>query len=74
VGEIVVTDYSVMHGDAVLEVTVIGRPGGQVEVSASATGLGTDQLKKVIGKFFGDFDQAYADWVRERIIDQPVVE
>lgn len=74
VGEIVVTDYSVMRGDAVLNVTVIGWPDDRVEVNASATGLGADQQKKVIGKFLGDFDQAYADWVKERMIDRPAVE
>lgn len=74
VGEIVVTDYSVMRGDAVLNVTVIGRPDARVEVNASATGLGADQQRKVIGQFLGDFDHAYADWVKERMIDPPPVE
>jgi hypothetical protein len=73
-GEIVVTDYSVMRGDAVLKVAIIGWPDGRVEVNASATGLGADQQRKTVGKFLGDFDQAYADWVNERMIDRPAVE
>ena len=72
--QIIVTHYSIMHGDAVLEVTVTDRPGGLVEVSASVTGSGTYQLKKVLGKFFADFDRAYADWFSARVIEQPAVE
>jgi hypothetical protein len=73
-GEIVVTDYSVMRGDAVLKVTVIGWPDGRVEVNASATGLGANQQRKAVGKFLGDFDQAYADWVKEQRMDRRAVE
>ena len=73
-GEIVVTDYSVMRGDAVLKVAIIGWPDDRVEVNASATGLGANQQRKAVGKFLGDFDQAYADWVKEHRMDRRAVE
>jgi hypothetical protein len=73
-GEIAVTDYSVMRGDAVLKVAVIGWPDDRVEVNASATGLGADQQRKAVGKFLGDFDQAYADWVKEQRMHRRAVE
>jgi hypothetical protein len=73
-GEVVVTDYSVMRGDAVLKVTVIGWPDDRVEVNASATGLVANQQRTAVGKFLGDFDQVYADWVKEKMSDRPAVE
>ncbi len=68
-GEIVVTDYSVMRGDAVLKIVIIGWPDDRVEVNASATGLGANQQRKTVGKFLGDFDHAYADWVNEQRLE-----
>jgi hypothetical protein len=79
-GEIVVTDYSVssvysvVRGDVVLKVAVIGWPDDRVEVNASATGLWANQQRKAVGKFLGDFDQAYADWVKEQRMDRRAVE
>lgn len=64
-GEIAVTVYSVMRGDAVLKITIIGWPDDRVEVNASATGLGASQQRNAIAKFLGAFDRAYADWVIE---------
>jgi hypothetical protein len=73
-GEIVVTDYSVMSGDAVLKIAVIGWPDDRVEVNASTTGLGADQQRKAVGKFLDDFDQAYVDWVKEQRMNRRAVE
>jgi hypothetical protein len=73
-GEIVVTNYSVMRGDAELKVTVIGSPDDRVEVNASAIGLGANQQRKVVDKFLGDFDQAYADWAKEQRTNRRAVE
>jgi hypothetical protein len=67
VGQISVTDYSLLRGDAVLEVTVAGRPDGMVDVNASATGLGPDRTKKRIRRFLLDFDTAYNHWARENV-------
>ena len=64
-GEIVVTVYSVMRGDAELKITIIGWPDDRVDVNASATGLGASQQRSAITKFLGAFDQTYADWVIE---------
>ncbi len=64
-GEIAVTVYSVMRGDAVLKITIIGWPDDRVEVNASATGLGASQQRNAIAKFLGAFDRAYADWAIE---------
>jgi len=69
-GEVVVTDYSVLRGDAELKIAVTGWPDDRVDVSASATGLGTGQQRMVIGKFLDDFDQTYADWVKEQKLYQ----
>ena len=71
VGQISVTDYSMMRGDAVLQVSVTGRPDGVVDVSASATGLGADRLKIEVERFLLDFDTAYNSWARERIPSHP---
>ena len=73
-GEIVITDYSVMRGDAVLKVAIIGWPDDRVEVNASATGLGANQQRMAVGKFLGDFDQVYADWVKEQRMERRAVE
>ena len=67
-GQIVVTIHSVIRGDAVLKIAILGWPDDRVEVDASATGLGSDQQRKAIGRFLSDFDQAYADWVKEQRI------
>lgn len=64
VGQISVTDYSLMHGDAVLQVTVTGRPNGTVDVSASATGLGANRTKAALERFLQDFDQTYRHWTK----------
>jgi hypothetical protein len=73
-GEIVVTDYSFMRGDAELKVTVIGWPDDRVEVNASAIGLGANQQRMVVDKFLGAFDQAYADRVKEQRMNRREVE
>jgi hypothetical protein len=73
-GQIVVTDYSIIRGDAVLKVAIIGWPDDRVEVNASATGLVANEQRKTVAKFLGDFDLAYADWVKERMTDRPSVQ
>jgi len=59
-----------LRGDAELKIAVTGWPDDRVDVSASATGLGTGQQRMVIGKFLDDFDQTYADWVKEQKLYQ----
>jgi len=65
-GDIEVTDYSVMGGDAVLTVTLLGWPDDKVEVTASAVGLGADRQKALVGRFLSDFDRAYDEWNKAR--------
>lgn len=74
VGEIEVTDYSLMGGDAVIKITVIGWPDGRVEVNASSTGVGAAKQKAAVGKILSDFDQAYADWAKDGTPDRPAIE
>jgi hypothetical protein len=67
VGQISVTDYLLMHGDAAMEVTVTGRPNGMVDVRATATGLGADRTRVLIERFLHDFDQAYDIWADDHV-------
>ena len=66
-GEIVATDYSIVGGDIVVKVTVIGWPDDQVEVNISANGLGTIKKRADIDRFLDDFDQAYVDWSHQHV-------
>lgn len=70
VGQITVTDYSITHGDAAMEVTVTGRPNGMVDVRATATGLGVDRTRALIERFLHDFDQAYDIWADDHVISR----
>ncbi len=66
-GQISVTDSSIVFGYAVIEVMTTGRPDGTVDVSASATGLVGDRMRAAIERFLNDFDQAYDDWVKQQV-------
>jgi|SRR5579862_5262101 len=74
VGEIEVTAYSLVGGDALIKVTVIGWPDDRVEVNISATGLGAVKKKTAVEKFLADFDQEYTDWIRDHTVGRRPVE
>ena len=70
VGEIKVTDYSMLGGDAVIKVIITGWPDDRVEVNISAVGLGAAKQKTAVGRFLDDFDHEYADWAKGRMVDR----
>jgi hypothetical protein len=74
VGDIQVTAYSLVGGDALIKVTVIGWPDDRVEVNISATGLGAEKKKTAVERFLADFDQEYTDWIRDQTVGRRPVE
>jgi len=73
-GEIVVADYSLVGGDAVIKFTLTGWPDDRIEVNVSATGFGAAKQRTVVGRFLADFDQEYADWAKDRLVERRAVE
>jgi hypothetical protein len=69
-GEVTATVSSIITGDAVLKATVTERPDDLVEVSVFARGVGAAQQKATVERFLGDFDEAYALWLKYRTTDR----